>query len=360
MNEPEASGPQDILFHVGYHKTATSWMQREFFQGPTGFHQLLGPAEVAELITDPLVFDFDAAAVRRVICARLGRPGLVNVVSNETLCGHPFYGGREGPMLARRIKAIAPRAKILFTIREQNRAIVSTYMQYLSRGGALSPAEFFRNSSERYGYYNFNLKHFFYDRLVAEYMELFGEGRVLVVTLESFVRDPEAVLRSIAGFAGADPSALGQALPSRRVGESAAEAVAPVLRRINHFRRGAAKREVVLDLGGLSDGLYRAVHRLGRNRRARAWLKDVAPVSAAVRERFQGAFGESNRRLQSAVGNMVDLAADGFEMGGGGAPAHPPNHPRASALVGDGPAGAGRVHEPVLADQRVDRAFPPA
>lgn len=360
MNRLEIAAPQGILFHVGYHKTATTWLQREFFQSRVGFHQVLVPDEVAELITDPLVFDFDAEAVQRVINTQLDRSGLVNVVSNETLCGHPFYGGREGPLLAQRIKAIAPRARILFTVREQKRAIVSTYMQYLARAGSLSPADFFKSVGEKYGYYNFNSGHFLYDRLVTQYLDLFGEGRVLVVTLESFVRNPDAVLRSIARFAGTDPSAVACALPSGRVGESPTEAVAPILRRINQFRKGAAKREVMLDLGRLSGGLYRAAHRLGRNRRVKSWLQDVAPVSSAVRERFEGCFGESNWKLQRSVGNMVDLAADGFEMSGGGTPARPLNHPRASTVVGDGPVGSGRAHEPVVTDQRVDGTLPPA
>ena len=176
------------------------------------------------------------------------------------------------------------------------------------------------------------------------------------MTLESFVRNPEAVLRSIARFAGADPAASDRAKPSRRVGESPAEAVAPILRRINHFRRGAAKREVVLDLGGLSEAIYRVAHRLGRDRRVKGWLKDRMPVSSMVRERFQGRFGESNAKLQHAVGDMVDLAGDGFEMSGSGSP----GRSGASADAGDVPVGADRPHERCVGDQRVERAFPPA
>jgi hypothetical protein len=323
MDSLETVDPEQILFHVGYHKTATTWMQREFFQHHVGFHEVLSHDQVAELITDPLNFDFEAGAVQSVMEAQRDRSGLVNVVSAETLCGHPFYGGREGPLFARRVKAVAPRAKILFTIREQKRAMVSTYMQYIARGGSLSPDEFFGDHTVKHAYYFFNYRHFLYDRLVKQYMDLFGEDRVLVVTTESFVRRPDDVLRSIARFAGADPSAAARARPSRRVGESPVEAVAPVLRRINHFRWGAAKREVVLDLGMLSDGLYRGVHRLGRNPKVKTWLKDRKPVSSVVRERFGGRFGESNRILQRSLGTMLDLAGDGFEMSGSGAASSP-------------------------------------
>ena len=352
----DSSAVPPVLFHVGYHKTATTWMQRQFFQRRFGFHGALSLDQVAELITDPLPFDFDAARAGEVLEAQCDRTGLANLVSNETLCGHPFYGGRDGPVFAGRIHAIAPNAKILLTIREQKKAITSTYMQYLSRAGSLPPAEFFGESSEKFGYYYFNKRHFLYDRLVKHYMDLFGEGRVLVVTLESFVRDPGGVLGSIARFAGADPSAVSSALPSRRVGESPVEAVAPVLRRINHFRRGAAKREAVLDLGRFGDFLYRSVGRIGRGRMVKSRLKDVTPVSSVVRARFEGCFGESNRRLQDLLGSAIDLAGDGFEMGGGGGP----DRPRESPLVGDGPLGSGRTQEPFVGDQRIDRPLPPA
>lgn len=364
MQDMENLDQPDILFHIGYHKTATTCMQREFFQDRFGFHRVLSRDQLATLITGPAAFDFDAGAVRRVLDAQLDRSGLVNVVSEETLCGHPFYGGREGPLFAQRIKAIAPSANILVTIRDQRKAIVSTYMQYIARGGSLSPDRFFAEPGDKHGYHNFDFRHFLYDRLVAQYIDLFGEGRVLVVTLESFARNPEAVLSSIARFVGADPSAAARALPSRRVGESPVEAVAPILRRINHFRREAAKREVALDLGGLSGGLYRATHRLGRHPRVRTWLKDMAPVSSVVRERFQGCFGESNLGLQSLLGDMVDLAGDGFEMDGSGAPAARRGSLRASprepVIVHDLPAGSAPAHRPVLADRRVDGTVPPA
>lgn len=356
MNAREKLYSEKILFHIGYHKTATTWMQREFFQDRVGFHQVLAPDQLAELITDPPAFDFDPGAVQDAIRHGLDRSGLVNVVSNETLCGNPFYGGREGPLFAQRIKAVAPQARILVTIREQKKAIASTYMQYISRGGSLPPAEFFAGATEKYGYYYFDFRHFLYDRLIAQYMELFGKGEVLVVTLESFIRDPESVLGSIARFAGVDPAAASRARPRRRVGESPVEAVAPILRRVNHLRRGAAKREVFLDLGGLSDALYRVTHRLGRDPRLKRWLEDRQPVSSVVRERFQGRFGESNLRLQRLLGNMVDLAADGFEMSGSGAP----SRLRASTAAADGPAGSGRAHESPGSDRRVDGALPPA
>jgi hypothetical protein len=362
MNNLESVRSQEILFHVGYHKTATSWLQKHFFRENVGFSQVLSNDEVAELITDPLDFDFDAARVQRTIRAQLDRGGLVNVVSNETLCGHPFYGGREGPLFAGRIQAIAPRGKILFTIREQKKIIASTYMQYISRGGALSPQEFFGRSVEKYGYYRFNHRHFLYDRLVKQYMDRFGAERVLVVTLESFIRDPGAVLGSIARFAGADlavvTGGIAGALSGRREGESPVEGVVPVLRRVNHFRRGAAKREVVTDLGGLSAWLYRAANRLGRDRRVKRWLRDVTPVSAVVRERFGGAFGESNRRLQALLGSTVDLAGDGFDMGEGGGPKGARASAAAEAAIG--PTRPGRAHEALAVDQRVDRVLPPA
>ena len=81
MSQPAHVNSEKVLFHVGYHKTATTWMQREFFQHHFGFHELLSHDQVAELITDPLTFDFAPGAVRKVMGEQLDRSGLVNVFS---------------------------------------------------------------------------------------------------------------------------------------------------------------------------------------------------------------------------------------------------------------------------------------
>lgn len=69
--------------------------------------------------------------------------GMVPVISSEILSGHPFSGGIASDDYARRLKAIAPDAKILVSIRSQMRILTSVYMQYLLRGGTMGPELFF-------------------------------------------------------------------------------------------------------------------------------------------------------------------------------------------------------------------------
>ena len=98
-----------LLVHIGYHKTATNWLQRELFGRPDcGFHALRFPpvdgtpavkrGSSAFTNTHPLRFDADA--VRRDLRARLdAAPDGCHVISNERLSGYPDAGGCTGVRL---------------------------------------------------------------------------------------------------------------------------------------------------------------------------------------------------------------------------------------------------------------------
>jgi len=168
------------LFHVGYHKTGTTWMQRRLFKPPFGYQQVFkdkaepedGNDSVHEaiynLITGPHRFAYDPAAVEAGIQAGHLDKTLVPVVSSEIMSGHPFWGGRESFDLANRIHEAAPSARILVTIRAQVPAITSVYMQYVRRGGRLSVREFYTRKPP-VGYDRFDPIHFEYHHLVGHY-----------------------------------------------------------------------------------------------------------------------------------------------------------------------------------------------
>ena len=67
--------------------------------------------------------------------------GLVPVLSNEEFSGNPHSGSYQSLENARRLHRIFPEAKVLIVIRRQVDQILSSYKQYVSRGGALRPAD---------------------------------------------------------------------------------------------------------------------------------------------------------------------------------------------------------------------------
>ncbi|WP_095587775.1 hypothetical protein [Actibacterium ureilyticum] len=291
-----------LLLHVGYHKTATSWMQNRLFTPDHGYAQLCGHQQVHDLITNPHGLQFDPHLMRDLIdTARQKVPqGAVPVISSEILSGHHFTGGYQSDVYAWRLKEIAPRALILLSIRSQMTILPSCYMQYLMSGGTMPWPQFFRGERD-IGYPAFSPVHFEYDRLIDHYQTLFGAENVHVVTQESIAHDMGQMADELAAFTG---NRLYSGLSdSARViyAPSYAETTAPVLRRINHVQSSMLNRCPVIELGHTPTGLFK-LYGAGHRRVMGALGREPArPIRAYVRDTFGDRFGDSNRRLAALV-----------------------------------------------------------
>lgn len=303
-----------LLLHIGYHKTATSWMQQRLFVHEHGYHQIARHREVWDNVVAPHGLLFDPRAMRAVISEGMrGVPsGMVPVISSEILSGHPFFGGMGSDDFARRLKAIAPDARILISIRSQMRILTSVYMQYLLRGGTMSPELFFAGDPEL-GFYGFRPEHFEYHRLVKLYQDLFGAENVHVITQESLKTDMDGATNRLAEFAG--NTSFHGVLPSHRsaYAPSYPEYAVPLLRRINKLQNSVLVPAPTVRIGTTPDGFYRAFGYLLRRPPFSRLLKGYHPVSEHVEKTFRGRFDDSNRELAKFVGHYLDLS----EYGGG-------------------------------------------
>lgn len=299
-----------IVFHVGYHKTATTWIQKRLFAERNGFYQIAGHDDVFRHIVRPHGLHFDPAEMRNLLLERhkSAPDDLAPVISSEILSGHPFFAGQDSDVYAERIKAIAPDARILISIRNQMRILPSIYMQYLLRGGTMSHKRFFAEIYDL-GYFGFDPLHFEYDHLVARYQKLFGEENVMIFTQEALKADMNTVSRQISRFAGNDRfEQLAEADRSVQ-SPSYPEHAAPILRRINHVQRSTLNPSPIISLAKTPKGLYKVAGYLLRLRASEYVLPKRTPVSDHVQERFGGRYAESNRRLSSLVKGDLDLAA---------------------------------------------------
>jgi len=301
MSDPVLSRP---LVHIGYHKTATTWLQMQVFKPDHGYSQLAGHAEIFEHVVRPHGLAHDPATFREFIDARSAAlaPGLVPVVSSETLSGNPFHGGLESELYAERLHASLPEARILISIRSQLRILPSVYMQYILRGGTLRPEAFFDGEAEP-GYFGFDPMHFEYDRLLARYQALFGAENVYLLTQESLQGEAEAAMRDLAAFAG---NAAYRALSPHAMAvqlSSYPETAAAGLRRINHFRRTVLNPVPVVGTGRVAQIIYRAI-----GKRARMSAAPARPLSDLVKARFAESFSQSNRRLADIYPRPLDLS----------------------------------------------------
>jgi hypothetical protein len=243
MSGEAAAHPSDsprrgeVLVHVGFHKTATSWLQSFLFDDLRArFRSPFSRAELLEnfVLVNPL--RFDAPSLRSRIegqLTALQRDGLVPVLSHERLSGNPHSGGYDRKDLADRLHDVLPRARILVTIREQHSMILSVYKQYVREGGALPLRRYLHpphRGIARVPMFSFDF--FEYDLLVAYYQQLFGAECVLVLPFELLRSSTSEFVGKIVRFAGGS-------VPSR----------------ISHQRENVA-------LSGLSTALKRCLNRL--------------------------------------------------------------------------------------------------
>ncbi|MBB5519747.1 sulfotransferase [Amphiplicatus metriothermophilus] len=221
------------LIHIGYHKTASTWLQRFLFRDAgCGFFWM--DVEKNLFLSHPLRFDAARCRARYEALREAAPPGAVPVLSNERLSGHPHSGGYDCETIARRLRAVFPDGRVLIVIREQKAAILSAYKQYVKKGGMRSLVGYLR--PQRDGHVpQFDPDHFAYDAIIELYQTLFGAENVCVLAYEDFASAPEAFLSRVASFAGVPPVA---GLPVSRRANAQAPAVTVWLKaRLNLFIR---------------------------------------------------------------------------------------------------------------------------
>lgn len=182
------------LLHIGYHKTATSWFQKNLYSRVRNASYLPRPL-VRDAFLNTTAWRFDAAQARLDLHSEL-RP----IVCEEDLCGYPENGGLLEALswdVARRLRETFPDADIVIFIRSQLDMIRSTYLQYVRSGGTRSLRRYLQpyppGSTHRRRWYKnplLTLDHFAYQHLIRRYRELFGKDRVHIFCYEQFTADP--------------------------------------------------------------------------------------------------------------------------------------------------------------------------
>lgn len=311
MREADPASPPVPLMHVGYIKTGTTYLQHEVFSRPeTGF-ALAGGVLNRALLVEHLVasdgYRFDPAETAHQFRAEAETvpTGCIPVWSDETLLGNPLQVRYHGPVVLNRLRRIGVPFKVLISIREQKSFSYSAYIEYLKRG-AHSLLDFIGDGSEQTSFRPIlNPEFLEYDVAVRAWQEVFGTENVLVLPYELLRAQPETFMDTLCRFAGVE-GRLGLSGATVNKGMSAKAMV--VNRAMNRFLlRSPRHQRASLSLrAGLR--LIKVVdkvpsHALDRHIEGK-WR-------AAIHERFDGAFTQSNRRLAHLTG--LDLRALGYD-----------------------------------------------
>ena len=306
-----------ILVHLGYHKTATTWLQNAIFDDETlGFISPWG--RQAGVAVDEFVlanaFRFDAALARSRFedgLAEARSRSLVPVLSNEALCGQPINGGRftYGKYVVERLHEAFPDARILILVREQRASLLSHYREYIANGSYGDIARFIGGPELPPGFApDCPLDHFEYDALVGHTQALFGTENVLVLPFEMLKKQREDFLSELYRFIGRPMPAIPDHPPQRVGAKGLGLAFKRACNRINFGkadwsrpRQSLAVRVVSTTTGWLERLKPDAWQRV-YNERLRQYVETQIGTQ----------YAQSNARLEELTG--LDLGQYGYAL----------------------------------------------
>lgn len=107
---------KNIIIHLGLHKTATTFLQKEIFPKLEGvkFFDLSNTEKNVSVLTIEL------------------DKNKINLISNEELSGRPYkMSAKQRDILLKNLKKVYPNAKIIIGLREKDEWIESLYKQYI-------------------------------------------------------------------------------------------------------------------------------------------------------------------------------------------------------------------------------------
>jgi hypothetical protein len=303
------------IVHIGYHKTATTWFQRNVYPLATS-HRWVPREATRQALLDPFGLSFDPAEARRKLTDPHDRRPVV--ICEENLSGYLHNGGLHGlmaPEAARRIKAVWPDARIVMLIRCQPAVIAASYVQYVRGGGTYGPRRYlfpgrYLTGAFRHPYKapRFALEQFEYDRLIGFYDALFGPANVTVLPYEELRRDPEAFLARMGRELGLviDQAAVAH----RRANRSFGPLTILVARLLGLFTaRSVIDKAYLFSIPGFYELRRPILNALSRLERP---ATPETILGSALVEQIRTHYGPSNRRLARL--RDIDLQGLGYPL----------------------------------------------
>lgn len=311
-----------LLIHIGYPKTATTWAQHNLFNAEAcGFGSLLSEKSDRQHFND-LVIGPDAAVPFPTRIDELNdeisrvATNLVPVISAESLVGvgTNWLPRADAKLIAERLKQLFPEARILLTIREQNSWLHSEYTQYIRGGGwkpfsdYLNPVSITKQISARAMWMNYLL----YDRTITIYREAFGEKNILVLPLEKLKADAQDFVERIWEFCGIDAGDV--EMPSFAPIKERQSGLYVTLRRpLNRFISSDPNHPLEFFVPSRAYGLYaRGFKWLDGKVMNRNSKRADAKLNSEISDLVGGYYAKSNQRTAEMTG--LDLASLGYML----------------------------------------------
>ena len=297
------------IVHIGYHKTASSWLQQAFFPALSDSILLYEHPVLWEELMLPPGLEFDAGRCRAfmqgLVDEAAGRD-LLPVFSSERLSGNPHSGGYDAAVMADRLRDCLDDARILVVIREQKAVLASNYKQYIKMGGTCRLEEYL--SAPFDGRVPlFRLDNFAYQHLVSYYRDSFGPDKLLVLPYEWLRAAPRRFADELLAFMGLAAVELPDDLFVQGVNVSMNDLQLRLKRWANHFSGNDSLHPVKPMAPRLAEWCVSRIDALAESEFARRHDARIGDrVAAVVGDHYR----DANRELQQLV--PFDLAELGY------------------------------------------------
>lgn len=305
-----------VLLHIGYHKTATSALQQQLFTAPDS--PFCSPEnEPKYIFTNKVVLPqpmtFEAKSLRSDYDEFLTiskNNNKIPVFSHERLSGYPASGGFDSTLIADRLHRAFPDAYVLVVFREQLSSIQSMYSQYITDGGHRSLKKYLAQIEPNLRRApSFSVEFYRYHRLFQYYQNLFGKERVLGLTYEHFMSEPNSFVQQLCNFVGV----IDRHRDFSKTNTKRSESFQLLQRFVNHnFSDNQLSPGALLRIPGFGRKFGKLNRPIGKlfPKKLDVMLRDRS--SKLIRERFGCAFEESNAKLKELSG--LDLGRYGYQL----------------------------------------------
>lgn len=304
--------PAPLLIHIGYHKTGTTFLQRDVFtREDFGFALGQGPERLAathEFVNrEPVSFDPAVAYERfQPLLTYAAREAKTAVISDERLSSIPEAGRYYLPMMIDQLLETFGAFKLLVTIREQQAMTLALYRQAV-RSGSVYPLSAFLGTGDEPPGWSAPFKPSFFDyHAVYRYCvkRMGSTDRVCMLPYELLQHQPRDFLARIFTFCGVKGGESNNVVRNRGLKPATTEFIRWTNRMLVRNKLGPDQPWPVLLQQRLAGIVNRCAPGFLNNSIQRRWRKQIA-------HRLDGLYAESNDQLANEL--QIDLATLGYD-----------------------------------------------
>lgn len=192
-----------VYFHLGIHKTASSFLQKEVFSQIKGTIVYLPRAELKEFkkyILYTCDFEFQPDKALGIFHRIVNPQSSAVIISDEEFYANPYISIMDRKRNFDRIKLVfkSDLYCIIF-LREQRALIRSLYNQYVKTGGSAKFRDFIYYQKHPV---NFSLSYLKYDFYIEYISNSIGPEKLQIILFEEFGKNKMDVLKEIMSFIG--------------------------------------------------------------------------------------------------------------------------------------------------------------